>query len=155
MKRDPNIVPLSRDHHTGLLFCWKIRQGLKLNVEPERILPYVRYFWQNHLRNHFAEEENLLFILKEDVVCERAQNEHRSIELLMSQIEEANKRKLQELTDLLEQHIRFEERELFPYLEEQLTPAQLTDIGMALNSLHERPNLDKYDDAFWEYPKGK
>lgn len=116
MIRDPNTAPLSRDHHTGLLFCWKIRQGLKLNVESERMLLYVHYFWHSHLRNHFAEEENILFILKEDVLCDKARNEHRSIASLISQMKEADKHLLQQLTHLLKQHIRFEERELFPYL---------------------------------------
>ena len=29
MKRDKNIVPLSQDHHFGLLSGWKIKQGIK------------------------------------------------------------------------------------------------------------------------------
>lgn len=37
IKRTKALQPLSRDHHHGLLLCWKIRQGIKLNVEPERI----------------------------------------------------------------------------------------------------------------------
>jgi len=37
IKRNEALKPLSRDHHHGLLLCWKIRQGIKLNIEPERI----------------------------------------------------------------------------------------------------------------------
>lgn len=35
MKRNENLVPLSRDHHFGLLCCWKIRQGIKKEVSQE------------------------------------------------------------------------------------------------------------------------
>lgn len=33
MKRNENIVLLSRDHHFGLLCAWKIRQGLKKKLK--------------------------------------------------------------------------------------------------------------------------
>ena len=35
LKRHAGLVELSRDHHHGLLLSWKIRQGLKKEIEPE------------------------------------------------------------------------------------------------------------------------
>ncbi len=61
IKRNENMVPLSRDHHFGLLFCWKIRQGLKAKIDLERIRKYILHFWKSHLEQHFKEEETLLF----------------------------------------------------------------------------------------------
>lgn len=152
MRRDENIIPLSRDHHSGLLCCWKIRQGLKTNVDLERIQPYVIYFWKTHLQKHFYEEENILFVLKDDAFCEKAIKEHREIEQSINEIAEnrVNKSVLEYLADLLEQHIRYEERELFPYLEQKLTVDQLSNIGVELSRLHETANPDDYKDAFWE-----
>lgn len=156
MKRDQNIVHLSRDHHFGLLFCWKIRQGLKMQIEMTRIASYVDYYWQTHLQKHFSEEENILFTLPDDALCERAVKEHREMESLIQEITKTGGgvSKLQSLVNLLETHIRYEERELFPYLEQKLPANQLAEIGAALNLLHETTQPDEYGDEFWKniYP---
>ncbi len=151
MKRNEHIILLSRDHHFGLLFCWKIRQGLKWNVDPERIKRYVSYFWDHHLRQHFHEEETVLFILKDDPWCRRAQEEHRTIEQLVKDIAQpdTNTTLLQSLTDMVDRHIRYEERELFPYLEQTLTEDQLNLIGKELQRLHSENAADNYEDEFW------
>jgi hypothetical protein len=59
--RNEHIKRLSRKHHFSLLFCWKIRQGLKNNLQPERICEYVQYFWNQNLQQQFREEEKILF----------------------------------------------------------------------------------------------
>jgi hemerythrin-like domain-containing protein len=41
-------------------------------------------------------------------------------------------RALAALTDCLESHVRFEERELFPKIERALTPEELTELGQHL-----------------------
>jgi iron-sulfur cluster repair protein YtfE (RIC family) len=61
MKRNDNIVWLSRDHHSGLLCSWKVRQGVKKEIEPGRIKNYILYFFENHLEDHFKAEEEVLF----------------------------------------------------------------------------------------------
>jgi hemerythrin-like domain-containing protein len=56
---------------------------------------------------------------------------------------------VKELRDVLEAHIRFEERELFPLIEETITPQQRIAIGSALS--HERDdNCMNYPVKFWE-----
>jgi len=60
MKRDKNIVPLSQDHHFGLLSGWKIKQGIKKNISYERIKNYINYHWDNSQSFHFDEEEKIL-----------------------------------------------------------------------------------------------
>lgn len=151
MKRNEHIIPLSRDHHFGLLFCWKIRQGVKRNVETERIRRYVAYFWDHHFRQHFHEEETILFILKDDPYCRRAQEEHRAIEQLVKDIAQPDTGfdRLQSLADMVDRHIRYEERELFPYLEQALTEDQLNVIGRELQQLHAENATDDFKDEFW------
>lgn len=39
---------------------------------------------------------------------------------------------LHELGELLHAHVRFEEREVFPFLEDELSDAELADLGRAL-----------------------
>jgi len=152
IKRSESIVKLSREHHLSLLFGWKIRQGLKNNTDPKRIVPYAEYFWEHHLLPHFKEEEEILFIPATDPLVLRAKKEHillqQSIKMLSSVFDIPLKEQLQHLVDQLDKHIRFEERELFPHLEKILTPDQLDLIGKKLQEAS-GPEEDRFEDAFW------
>lgn len=152
MKRHDNIVALSRDHHFGLLFCWKIRQGIKKQVPAERMQPYVRYFWDNHLQQHFKEEEEILFASLQDSLCDKAIAEHANIRQLFDTINSiipVLPEKLSLLADTLDDHIRFEERTLFPHIEKELPQETLAEIGRRLDGLHEGQPKDNYPDEFW------
>ena len=151
MKRNVNIIPLSKDHHHGLLFCWKIRQGINLHAAPARVQTYVDYFWKEHLEQHFREEEDILFLNRENALCERAIREHRQIETLVKKLGSSipEKAGLRHLADLVHDHIRFEERELFPYLESNLSNTELEEIGIKLQQLHTGKQGDCYRDEFW------
>lgn len=152
MKRHQSIAPLSREHHFGLLFCWKIRQGLKKRVPSGRMKPYVDYFWINHLVQHFEEEERLLFPALEDSLCGRATAEHQQIRQLVEVVsieDPVSPDKLHLLADSLEKHIRFEERILFPKIEKELSDDALMNIWFRLKlSVNEVPK-DNYHDEFW------
>ena len=58
------------------------------------------------------------------------------------------------LANLVEKHIRFEERELFQYLEENLSAQQLTDI---YEQLEKHPLIcgTGWKDDFWIIEKAK
>lgn len=152
IRRNKNIVTLSHDHHAGLLFCWKIRQGLKNQTDPERILGYIRYFWQTHLQPHFREEETLLFILPDDPGIARARDEHHQIGVLVNSILNGPSSDVSHLlpvlADTVDNHIRFEERHLFPHLEKQLSGTQLETIGKRLNKNPHSP--DSWPDEYWK-----
>jgi len=152
MKRDANIAPLSRDHHHSLLFCWKIRRGMAKGVDLERIRLYIIYFYKTHLEKHFLEEEALLFRVIDDPLCLRALAEHRRIRDLVTAIEGSDTRQAEYyggLADLVEVHVRFEERQLFPFLEQRLSNEQLSKVGDELNRMHDHPASDLYEDDFW------
>ena len=53
IKRRKELVPLSRDHHNGLLLCWKIRTGIRTEIDYTRISQYVLYFFEHDLKEHF------------------------------------------------------------------------------------------------------
>lgn len=151
MKRNENIVHLSRDHHNGLLFCWKIRQGINKHIAIERIRKYVHYFWEDHLQKHFEEEESILFNKMQHELCEKAYADHATIKSLIEEINrgDAPVEIYTSLADTLEEHIRFEERTLFVLLEQTLVPQQLSEIGAKLHPLHKTANTDTYPDEFW------
>lgn len=152
MKRHESIIILSREHHFGLLFCWKIRQGIKKQVPVERIQPYIKYFWDNHLQKHFADEETLLFILMQDSLVDEAIAEHKHIKQLIEAAitsKSADANQLNILADTLDNHIRFEERILFPHMEKELEEDKLAELGNRLTQLHPVREKDDYGDEFW------
>src|SRR5579875_2145971 len=77
--RDGTMASLGKDHHYDLMFCWRIKQGIKKRVDTRRLFQYVQYFWFHHLREHLSEEENLLFGRVQDDFCKRGYQEHNQI----------------------------------------------------------------------------
>ena len=148
IKRHQAIVSFSKDHHFGLLLAWKIRQGLEKGVNAERISKYVVYFFKKDLEKHFKDEEQLLFckLPVDDALRKRAEEEHQSIYNLVNAIDE-NKNDtnlLKQLANELEKHIRFEERELFNHLQNNITTEDLELIEKRF------PNNSKTIDEMWE-----
>lgn len=149
MKRDKNIVPLSRDHHFGLLAGWKIRQGLKKGISYDRIRRFVNFHWETHQKQHFDEEERILFPYSDNEHTQQAIREHEEIREIIQAINQVEEEQLLTLfADKVTAHIRFEERTLFPYLEQALTPEQLLEVGAQLDSIHNDEEIP-YNDEFW------
>ncbi len=130
LKRHPALHHLSHDHHHGLLLSWKIRQGFKLGIKPNRIRVYCEWFWENYLQAHFEEEEKTIFtVLPEDnPLIKQAMSEHKRLRKLFSTRENPEKT-LGQIEEELEQHIRFEERILFPEIQKTATAEQLEAIA--------------------------
>jgi len=140
---------ISKDHHASLLFCWKLRQGIKYHVAVGRLVQYVQYFWANHFSTHFKEEEEFLFKPLKDEVVQKAINDHQKIKTFIDQAtiaETGNNDLLVQLVELVDQHVRYEERILFPHLEKKLSGEQLETIGKRINT---EPLMDNYQDNFW------
>ena len=153
IKRNKNLVSLSKEHHSTLLFCWKIRTGLKLNVETARIKHYVHYFWQAHMQPHFYEEETILFAPVQDEAVQKALNEHSDIKKQVETIiasEDIQPVQLKILADAVDNHVRYEERELFQHLENILTEQQLKEIGGKLQTAANAICNDAFADEFWK-----
>ena len=111
IKRDEFLKPLSRDHHHGLLLCWKIRTGFKKQVEISRIKSYSDWFYKNHLLPHFDVEEKYVFPIlgNHHELVKKALSEHRKLRRLFEDSNDVPKN-LGKIEEDLEAHIRFEER---------------------------------------------
>ncbi len=153
IKRHQAIVSFSKDHHFGLLLVWKIRQGLNQAVNPERISNYVTFFFKEDLEKHFREEEQLLFskLPPDDVLRKQAEKDHQTIDKLVAAIGEKKNDAvlLKQLADALEKHIRFEERELFNHLQENITASDLAVIAKRFSNSSKETD-EKWEDIFWE-----
>ena len=151
IKRHQALVSFSKEHHFGLLLVWKIRQGLANAVSAERISRYVLFFFNEDLKIHFREEEELLFskLPASDTLRIQAEEEHKEIYRLIAVITQtANDEKLlRQFADTLDKHIRFEERTLFNHLQTHVTPEELEEISKRFSN---SVDLDgKWEDVFW------
>lgn len=154
IKRHAALKPLSREHHHGLLLCWKIRQGMKLNVETERIKQYTDWFKKEYLIPHFEAEEKYVFpVLGNDhTLVKRALSEHRRLKRLFNRKTDVS-RALHLIEEELDGHIRFEERTLFNEIQQMASEEQFEEI----QKKHEMIKFsdDDWDDQFWETKKRK
>lgn len=151
IKRSKELAPLSREHHEGLLFVWKIRQGLKLAVTKERMGRFCTWSWASHFAAHFQKEEaELLPVLGEaHPMMEKMLEEHEAIADKFAEImRKPTIPALERLAQIINYHIRFEERQLFPLIEQVVTSAQLAAIGEALAD--EAPSCGGWRDEFWK-----
>jgi hemerythrin-like domain-containing protein len=147
-KRYESIIPLSREHHYALLLCLRIHRGLEkhsrradwLNEEARKT---VRFF-ESSLVSHFEAEETILFPAMHDMaeanlLIADLLKEH---EELRTRIETINKirgleaaEELKAYADLLESHIRKEERQLFPLYEARVASAIDAQVGQQILKL--------------------
>ncbi len=147
IKRHKALQPLSRQHHFGLLFSWKLRKGFTENIEIKRLKDYANWFFKNEIQPHFKDEEQHIFPIldtKNELIC-RALNEHRRIESLFNDTENPEI-SLHALEHELEAHIRFEERILFNEIQKIATEEQLQKIEEIHVELSTKP---EYHDVFW------
>jgi mannose-6-phosphate isomerase-like protein (cupin superfamily) len=127
VKRHPALVPLSHDHHHGLVAAKRLRAGAEDTDPAAAVRQFLRFFDEETAR-HFTQEEELLFPLLADseeareplvrVLLEHQRVRARVAEL-RSQVEAGAPvpERMVELSDDLETHIRYEERQLFPVIE--------------------------------------
>jgi hemerythrin len=124
LKRHPALQPFSRDHLDGLIKARKLLRAAESNEKSRRTA--LRDFldaWTAQIEDHFLHEERLLLRLMSPLHVERLQKDHNRLRALAS---EANDRLNQNdpgaewsrgLGQMLNDHIRWEERELFPAIE--------------------------------------
>ena len=150
LKRSKELAPLSREHHDGLLFAWKIKQGLANGTPIETLVNYTRWFWSNHIKPHFKDEEKVLmkFLPADNPLVQQMLKEHSQIrDLVISLDKEPDVNSLQLLAEFINNHIRFEERQLFVYAEQALTPGQLNEI---FKEVSDELHCDtEWKDDFW------
>jgi hemerythrin-like domain-containing protein len=146
VKRRKQLAPLSREHHDALLFIWKVKQGLKNKTSIPIISSYVQWFWNTHLKEHFVQEEDFLLpYLANNEMGDQLKKEHETIQDLISR--EMYEPSINLLTKLLNDHIRFEERQLFPHIEKTVSVERLNEIFEQLGD--HRQCKTKWSNEFW------
>ena len=136
MKRHAALVPLSHDHQHGLAAALGLRRATETSA-PDARRDFLA-FWQTEGQAHFQIEETVLLPAVADVLApdheaiRRVLSDHAEIRSRSQQIEGEERPPLDDLHGLgglVEQHIRFEERELFPLIETLLDEAELRALA--------------------------
>jgi hemerythrin superfamily protein len=147
IKRSAYIQPFSRDHHHGLLLCWKIKTGLINKIVADRIKAYADWFYITHLLPHFDAEEKYIFPIlgAGNELIKKALLEHARIKKLFEASDHIPQN-LAHIVKELDHHIRFEERVLFNEIQACATPEQLESIS---HFHSEDKFIDNLTDPFW------
>jgi hemerythrin-like domain-containing protein len=154
MKRHPSLAHLSRDHHGALLLA-RLLQG---NAPPYKGLPqdtdgkavYALEYYANELREHFEDEEKVFQRLKGingslDAMITAILREHAELHRLFGEVK-AHPRPADHLDTVgraLEKHVRREERELFPLIEQVCSDDLLAEINTILSPLGDEKRYRK------------
>lgn len=150
IKRSQELVVLSQEHHHALVFCTRLKKAYQTDLKT--LQHFVSDFWDNEQQNHFDNEEKwLLPEMKEEKLKNQFIEEHQQIRKLIAQIKEAKNDGVELATDLaiiLNNHIRFEERVLFPYLEKTIETQKLVIIGEQLSE--KEVSCHKFTPEFWK-----
>ena len=151
IKRNEFLMPLSRDHHHGLLLCWKIRTGYRKNIETSRIQSYAHWFYTNYLLAHFEVEEKYVFSIlgRGDKLVKRALMEHRKLRRLFEGVRQEAKN-LGLIEERLEAHIRFEERVLFNNIQDVASASELEEMLLRHSDQSEMQHVEEWNDEFWK-----
>ena len=155
MKRHEQLQPLSRQHHNGLLAALLLKKGIAKSAAANLMAAFIVDFWKNDLNEHFESEEEVLIpaLINTSLdknLTEQLLKEHaliRSyIDLLKDNPDDLST--IKAFQELLEKHIRFEEKVYFPAAEKLLSEEQLQKIGGQLKE--EGENCMNYSVKFWE-----
>ncbi len=140
MKRSRELKPLSSEHHQALLIAFQLKQGLAGHGESAGapkdlpgLLQHARRFEEQIFRTHTRAEEELLKNIVPEGDLTRLRSEHAEMSRLLEVSRTARpgdlRAHLAAFADLLERHVRWEERELFVYAEGHVDEETLARIG--------------------------
>ncbi|MCW3091834.1 MAG: Hemerythrin cation binding domain protein [Ferruginibacter sp.] len=145
MKRHPSLVHLSRDHHGALILARLLQKdapvfkGLPTDIKEKAA--YAINFYHKDLVKHFEDEEKALQLVigingPLDGLLQTIFREHQELHASFSEINNHPDlaAHLDALGKALEIHVRKEERELFPLIEQSCNEKLLEAIDRSLSS---------------------
>lgn len=148
LKRHLALQPWSRDHHEALMLGWKIRRGVERQVAVERIQEYAHWFYQQQLVPHFRLEEEHVFPLlgADHPLVQQALVQHQQLHQLFTATHSSYAHWM-ETQQLLEAHVRMEERQLFETIQTKCGEEGLS----VLQGIHpdQAAACIWHGDAFW------
>jgi len=153
LKRSRELRPLSSEHHQALLVAFQLKQGLAGHGDSAGapkdlpgLLALTRRYEDALLHTHTRAEEELLGGYLDPEQLKRLRFEHAELVRLVDAAKTGRpaetRAALAAFADLLERHVRWEERELFPGIEDAVEQADLVHV---MNELEKRLVLNKME----------
>ncbi len=142
MKRSEALQQLSRDHHRALEAALKLRRATDAGAERAR--DEFLGFWHEHGALHFRIEEDVLLpgsarhVDPTDPAVVRVLTDHVEIRRRAADLEGAAAPApgdLNALGEMLNDHVRHEERVLFPMIEERLPADELGELAQRIDDV--------------------
>jgi iron-sulfur cluster repair protein YtfE (RIC family) len=144
MKRHDSLIPLSREHHGALILARLLQKDAPLYkdlpADPEGKAQYAMNFYDEELVKHFIQEEKIVPLVSTlnpqlDTMLETMVEEHAVLHQLFRLVPEAIDlpSHLDTLGKSLEKHVRKEEREIFPLIQQSCSPEILDKLMVLLN----------------------
>ncbi len=157
MKRDEELKTLSWEHHDALVSASRLKRGIENKAELSHMRDFLLYVWENDLPHHFEQEEQSIIKAVQgkegsQALVDRVLAEHQRFATLAQEIESEQgdmMAKIEEFAILLKAHVRFEEREFFPFVEENLSKEKLAEVGAYLRDEH-IPSCKTWNPEFWK-----
>lgn len=147
MKRIEQLQPLSKEHHQSLVLAQKaIKVSKSADMDAiSKLCQEIVNEYPEVWKVHFQIEEDSIFQLfvhrskgtnndslqnekQAAQLCEKLQQEHLTMNRYFEQMKSGDYSLLGDFGELLKQHTRTEERQLFPMLDELLTAEELDSV---------------------------
>lgn len=142
MLRDPNLIPLSRQHQHALALCVRIDRASPVgDSDMAAWQSEIAQIFQSEIRVHFGAEENVLFPavrrfpalvpLVEDLLLDHFMLREG---FAKAEAHEMSAGDLSAFGERMSTHIRKEERQLFERMQELMNQEELTRLGRELDA---------------------
>ncbi len=149
MKRFEELQPLSREHNVALLIARSaLRAGRSGEAEAVGTMwGKIARTFEEDMEPHFQYEERVVLpVLNElglDTLAKRLLEDHAQLRALAREGDHGSSAELVRFANLLERHVRFEERIVFNIVQTALNPDQLRDrMRAAAHADHPSPAKD-------------
>jgi len=141
MQRHPSLIPISHEHHRALAQALFLRRAAEADAEAREaaVLEYLAFVGAELVPHMGREEANVFpLVLGDDegreVVARLVAEHERLIELshrlaLEQETAATRPETLREIGELLNEHVRLEERVLLPLAERLMSDEDLEAIG--------------------------
>ncbi|MEO8149519.1 MAG: hemerythrin domain-containing protein [Bacteroidia bacterium] len=145
MKRHESLIPLSQDHKSTLFLAGQLKfnapdyPGYPKDIHGKTALLAGEF--EFHIKEHFRKEEEILFksVRNKSPELRKLTNElvlehHKITQLIQQALLKSAAELLHEIGEMLQQHIRKEERQLFELIQQTLSENELLDLGKKLKT---------------------
>jgi hypothetical protein len=124
VKRAPELVPLSREHHEALVLARRACEPERPDAEPATLAAHLAQRWDTHFEPHFRREEQCLLpalaAAGAGAAAADARQQHGRLRALVASLKAGDLAQLPAWGAAMRDHVHWEERFLFPLAERLL-----------------------------------